>query len=196
MMKRPDYSRPKAKPAICPKSVLRTLLFAFMAATAQPSAAEDDPAVPDNIAPHRAPVQPLPFGHKTHLAAGLVCQTCHLNPEPGNQMTFPDIETCMACHHTIAQDQPAIRRLQEFSAAGQQIPWVRVYAITPGVNWSHRAHLNAGTQCVTCHGDVSQFDEMAETKAVSAMASCIGCHQARKAPAQCVVCHAWPTDPD
>lgn len=111
-------------------------------------------------------------------------------------MTFPDTEICMSCHSTIAADKPAIMDLQDFFVSGLQIPWVRVYAITPGVTWNHRAHLDAGTQCETCHGDISQTETVAETKAILAMATCISCHQARDAPAECVSCHAWPTDQD
>ncbi len=109
-------------------------------------------------------------------------------------MTFPATELCMFCHSVNAKDTPAIMDLQEFSKSGQQIPWVRVYAITPGVNWSHRTHLNAGTQCETCHGDMKQIGSVAETRATVAMATCIGCHQALATSAQCVTCHNWPTD--
>lgn len=154
----------------------------------------DAQQVPDNIAPHPAPAQPLPFSHKTHLASGVACQTCHTNPDPGALMTFAATETCMSCHQTIAKDEPAIMDLHAFWASGQPIPWVRVYAITPGVTWSHRVHLDAGEQCETCHGDVKKMNVMAETKAIRAMATCIGCHQERSAPSQCVSCHAWPTD--
>ncbi len=196
-MKRSDCSNITAKPAICRKTMLCTLLLAFMPATsvtAQQSPAGAVPTVPDNVAPHPAPAQPLPFSHKTHLASGLACQTCHINPDPGTQMTFPATESCMSCHSTIAKDKPAIMSLHAFWESDQQIPWVRVYAITPGVSWSHRAHLDAGTQCETCHGDLSQIETVAETKAILAMATCISCHQAREAPAECVTCHAWPSD--
>jgi c(7)-type cytochrome triheme protein len=179
------------------KNILCILLIAFVASmpvTAQQSSSLAVQAVPDNIAPHAAPTQPLPFSHKTHVASGLPCQMCHINPDPGTLMTLPATDTCMSCHGTIAADKPAIMTLQEFSESGQQIPWVRVYAITPGVTWSHRVHLDAGAQCETCHGDISQTEAVAETKAIRSMASCISCHQAHEAPAECVTCHAWPTD--
>lgn len=196
-MKSSNCSHTTVKPAISRKAMLCTMLFTVM--TAIPASAQQFPvgavtAVPDNIAPHPAPDQPLPFSHELHLASGLVCQTCHINPDPGTLMTYPATETCMSCHSMIAKDKPAIMRLQEFSESGQEIPWVRVYAITPGVSWGHRAHLDAGTRCETCHGDVSQIENVAETKAILAMASCISCHQAREAPAECVTCHAWPSD--
>lgn len=196
-MKRLHCANTTALPAICRGTLLRTLLLGYMAAmpvTALPSPAGVAPAVPDNIAPHPAPVQPLPFSHKTHLAIGPACQTCHHGPDPGIQMTFPATEICMSCHRMLAKDKPAIMDLQEFSKSGQRIPWLRVYAVTPGVNWSHRAHLDAGMQCETCHGDMQQIETVAETKAIVAMATCIGCHRAVATSTQCVTCHTWPTD--
>ena len=151
-------------------------------------------AVPENLAPHAAPAQPLPFSHKTHMLLELECQTCHSNPDPGSLMTFPATELCMSCHVAVATDQPAIASLRAFAESAQKIPWTRVYALTPGVTWSHRAHLDSGTQCKTCHGDISQAEAVSETKAILAMATCISCHQARGAVVECVTCHAWPTD--
>jgi hypothetical protein len=148
----------------------------------------------DNFAPRPAPEQPIPYSHKTHLALKLQCQTCHSNPDPGNQMTFPATSTCMTCHANIAKDKPAIVKLAEFSKSGQLIPWVRVYQVTPGVTWTHRKHLQAGMQCVMCHGDLSQLDAIAQTTSVTSMASCISCHQSHKAPTACATCHAWPTE--
>jgi len=172
--------------------LLATLVYGPTAA--QQSKADEGPIVPENLAPHTAPAQPLPFSHKTHATSGLPCQTCHINPDPGSLMTFPATETCMSCHHAVATDRPAIKSLQAFAESGQKIPWVRVYAVTPGVNWSHRPHLLADTQCETCHGDISQAEAVSETKAVLAMASCISCHETRGAKKECVTCHAWPTD--
>ncbi len=173
---------------------LLLVLFIVAPGTAQQSATKSTSAVPDNIAAHTAPVQPLPFSHKSHMMLGLACQTCHSNPDPGSMMTFPATQTCMSCHFAVASDKNAIVRLQAFAESGQMIPWVRVYEITPGVNWSHRTHLDSGAQCETCHGDISQAEAVSETTAILAMATCISCHQARGAVADCVTCHAWPTD--
>jgi hypothetical protein len=171
------------------------LAFLFIApGNAQQPDADEAPAVPDNIAPHTAPAQPLPYSHKTHVALGLVCQTCHTNPDPGSLMTYPAIEMCVSCHLSVATDKSAIAELHEFAASGQNIPWVRVYTVTPGVTWNHRAHLVSGTQCETCHGDIGQTEAVSESKAILAMASCISCHEARGARTECVTCHVWPTD--
>ncbi len=150
------------------------------------------PDVPANIAPHPAPEQPLPFSHQLHVGMGLDCKTCHTNPAPGRQMTFPATATCMGCHSVIATDHPAIQKLAGYASADQPIPWVRVYKVLPGVTWTHRKHLEAGLQCTSCHGLVGDLPAMAQLTAVTAMASCIGCHQARHASTQCATCHAWP----
>ncbi len=171
------------------------LAFLFVPpGSAQQAAAEGGSLVAENIATHSAPDQPLPYSHKTHVALGLVCQICHTNPDPGTLMTYPATETCMSCHLAVATDKTSILSLQAFAESGQKIPWVRVYAVTPGVTWTHRAHLVSGTHCETCHGDISQTEAVSESKATLAMASCISCHEARGAKAECVTCHAWPTD--
>lgn len=180
-------------PAVALAAVL-TVLIAAVPVIAQRAPAVVVPSVPDNVAPPPAPEQPLPFSHGTHTSAGLTCGLCHVNPDPGEQMTLPATEICMSCHRAVATDRPAIVALNEYAESGRTIPWVRVYAITPGVDWSHRVHLDAGTPCATCHGDVGEADAVAETKAIRAMATCIGCHRASQAATDCVACHAWPTD--
>jgi hypothetical protein len=152
--------------------------------------------VPANLAPHPAPEQPLPYSHKTHvgLGLGLACRLCHVNPAPGTEMAFPATSTCMNCHATVVTDRPAIKKLAEYAHSKQPIPWVRVYKVLPGVTWTHRKHLQAGVQCETCHGAVGDLQAMSETTAVTAMASCVSCHEARGVSAACAVCHAWPAD--
>ncbi len=151
-------------------------------------------SVPVNSAPHPAPEQPLPFSHRQHVAAlHLDCRTCHTNPDPGRQMTFPATSVCMGCHTAIATDKPAIQKLTAYANSGEPIPWVRVYTILPGVTWTHRKHVQAGVKCESCHGSVGELAAMQELSAVTSMASCIGCHQKRHVSAACVTCHAWPT---
>jgi len=170
------------------------VLLVTVAVRAQPSSQAATQEVPDNPAPHPAPAQPLPFSHSTHQASGLECETCHANPDPGDQMTFPATGTCMLCHSTVATDSPAIVRLAEFVGSSQPVPWVRVYRVMPGVTWTHRTHLQAGMRCAMCHGDVTQGDAMAEITSVRAMASCISCHDAHQARNTCQTCHAWPAN--
>src|ERR1700716_588390 len=149
--------------------------------------------VPDNPSPHPAPEQPIPYSHKQHLAFGLKCRECHTNPEPGKLMTFPDTAKCMQCHVTIATDKPSIQKIAQYAASNQQIPWVRVYKVIPGVNWTHRAHLAAGVKCETCHGDVSHISAMSEVTSVVTMYSCLTCHEMNHAKDTCETCHARPS---
>jgi hypothetical protein len=83
-------------------------------------------------------------------------------------------------------------KLSEYAESGRPVPWVRVYQVTPGVTWTHRKHLQAGLQCMNCHGDVGQLERMSQTSAVTSMASCISCHQSHNASTVCETCHAWP----
>jgi Cytochrome c7 and related cytochrome c len=174
------------------------LLAHATAICAQPPAAMGaaPQEVYDNVAPHPAPEQPIPYSHKTHLALGLTCTTCHTQPEAGAQMGFPPTSTCMSCHNAVAADTPAIKQLAEFARSAQPIPWVRVYQVLPGVTWSHQPHLAAGVDCGACHGDVASLDAMAMTTSVVAMASCVGCHETRSANTVCYTCHAWPAPPE
>jgi class III cytochrome C family protein/cytochrome c7-like protein len=149
--------------------------------------------VPDNPSPHPAPEQPIRYSHKQHLAFGLKCQECHTNPEPGKLMTFPDTAKCTQCHVTIAKDKASIQKIAQYAASNQQIPWVRVYKVIPGVNWTHRAHLAVGVKCETCHGDVSQLSAMSEVTSVVTMYSCLNCHEMNHAKTTCETCHVRPS---
>lgn len=159
------------------------------------ASAQQDPVaqeVPPNVAAHPAPEQPIPYSHRTHLALGLACETCHAGGQSTAQMGFPDTAICMSCHSAIAADRPPIQRLAQLAAAGETIPWARVYEVLPGVTWSHQPHLAAGVACGACHGRVSELDAMQMTTSVTAMASCLGCHETRAASTACATCHAWP----
>lgn len=145
--------------------------------------------VPDNLSEHPAPVQPIPYSHKKHLAVGLECKKCHTNPDPGKLMTFPATSTCMECHVTIAKAKPSIQKLAEYAKSKQAIPWVRVYTVLPGVAWNHRPHLEAGVKCETCHGQVRELEAMAEVTSVTTMYSCLNCHELNHAKAACDTCH-------
>ncbi|MBA4489840.1 cytochrome c3 family protein [Paracoccus sp. S1E-3] len=147
-----------------------------------------------------APEQPLPFNHEWHVTeVGLDCTNCHTNPDPGRLMTFPDTQTCMDCHSDIATDKEPIQRLTQYHDNQQSVPWVRVYQLLPGVNWSHRTHVDAGVGCLNCHGPVPELEQMREVTAVTAMASCQSCHQQQDAQNgtalnTCATCHTWPDD--
>ena len=146
-------------------------------------------AVPDNPSEHPAPMQPIPYSHKKHLALGMECKACHTNPQPGKLMTFPDTARCMQCHAAVAKDKPSIQKLASYARSKQAVPWVRVYTVLPGVAWSHRPHLQAGLNCETCHGQVRGMEQMSEVTSVTTMYVCLNCHEMNHAKTACDTCH-------
>ncbi len=163
------------------------LLAATLLSASSP--AQQGSAANPEAAATTAPVQPLPFSHKTHSSFQLSCKFCHTNPEPGNRMTLPVAQTCMGCHAAVATDKPAIQQLAAFAKSGQPIPWKPVYSVPGFVYWSHRTHLEAGLACEMCHGNVAQMEVMNRTTNVTTMAGCVACHRKKEAPTGCETCH-------
>lgn len=135
------------------------------------------------------PKQPIAFSHKQHAGDfKLPCATCHVNPAPGEAMTFPAESKCMACHQSVKTDSPEIQRLAKFVADAKRVPWVRVYQVPAIIFWSHKPHLDAGATCAECHGDVRSLSVMAKEKETS-MGSCMECHRQKKVSNDCSFCH-------
>jgi hypothetical protein len=132
--------------------------------------------------------QPLPYSHKTHLALGLKCESCHRNPDPGELMGFPPESFCMGCHRSIKTDSPHIQKLAAASREKQAIPWVRVYQLPKYVYFSHQVHTKAGTTCETCHGMVRTRDLITK-EVVHNMRFCMACHASSNARNTCTTCH-------
>ncbi len=137
-----------------------------------------------------APEQPLPYSHKTHVALGLQCRSCHTNPDAGKLMTYPPTVVCMGCHQAIARDRPSIQKLAEFAKSGEPIPWVRVYRVPDYVYWRHGTHLEAEVTCTECHGPVAERDVIRVETNVTRMLGCVTCHDKRQAYTDCAACHA------
>ena len=138
----------------------------------------------------KQPVQPIAFPHKTHLAKGLQCETCHTGVNLGPDAAIPSVKFCMACHLVIAKDRPEIKKLAAYQARGEDVPWVRVYDYTASahVRFNHAPHIRAAVACSSCHGDLTQ-----QTTAVRAvnlsMGYCLSCHTQRKVSVDCTTCH-------
>jgi hypothetical protein len=135
--------------------------------------------------------QPLPFSHQTHAsAAKLACQDCHPTPAKfGAAMGFPATAKCMACHILIAKDKPAIRKLAEFAASKQPVPWERVYQLAGFVFFDHRFHLMNEAKCEDCHGPVGERDVTSDELNSTKMAFCQDCHRRTRASGGCNTCH-------
>ncbi len=135
------------------------------------------------------PVQPIPFSHKHHAGTlNLPCGTCHLNPDPGEQMQYPKTTVCMQCHKTVKKDSPIIQQLAETAQRGEEIAWVRIYQLPSYVFFSHRAHSKAGAKCMDCHGRVAMHTVLFKEGDIS-MGACMDCHVKNNASVDCQYCH-------
>ena len=83
-------------------------------------------AMRDFLGRRPAPVQPIAYTHKVHLAAGLQCLNCHTGADSGPDAQLPGVRFCMACHQIIAADRPEIKKLAAYLERGEDIPWQRV----------------------------------------------------------------------
>ncbi len=113
---------------------------------------------------------------------------CHPNPDPGEAMTIAAASACMQCHSAVKTDSPTIQKLAAFAKNDREIPWARVYQIPSFVNFSHKAHVEAGNTCAECHGGVAARDQLFRETDIS-MGGCMNCHRAKKASIDCTYCH-------
>jgi len=147
-------------------------------------------SAPKPAAVGTGPVQPIAFNHQQHMqTAKMSCKDCHEPRGNGTTLAMPQAPKCMTCHNSIATDKPDIKRLAEAAKNEDPIPWIRVYRVPSFVTFSHKTHTTAGATCEECHGPVSERTVIAQEKDTN-MGSCIGCHQAKGAPATCDTCHA------
>jgi uncharacterized Zn-binding protein involved in type VI secretion len=136
------------------------------------------------------PVQPIAYTHKVHLANGLQCTDCHVGVDQGPDARIPSVNFCMTCHQVIATDKTEIKKLAEYKARGEDIPWQRVYGFEPSahVKFNHAPHIRAGVDCAKCHGDM-HTQTVAERKVDHTMGFCVECHRENNASVDCVTCH-------
>jgi hypothetical protein len=99
--------------------------------------------------------QPIHFPHNVHVQQYKIdCQYCHANARRSTAAGLPSVSRCMGCHQITAADKPEIKKLADYAARGEPIPWVRVYKLPEFTYFSHKAHVAAGVRCQTCHGPV------------------------------------------
>jgi hypothetical protein len=139
--------------------------------------------------PPAPPTQPIAFDHHIHTqVAGLDCAFCHRTAARGVTAGLPDVQQCMACHSTIGQGQPEVDKVRNAWLQQQTIDWQRVDRLPDHTRFTHDAHIQAGIPCATCHGEVSQMQQIVQMRALK-MADCVACHQQLGAPTECSTCH-------
>ncbi len=154
-----------------------------------PSAHATGSGAPVITDPQPGPPQPIPFNHKLHVGtAKLGCNDCHAPSKNGATVAMPQAGKCMICHAAVDADKPDIQQLAAAAKSGEPIVWNRVYAVPSFVQFSHKTHMDTGSQCADCHGDVAQQEVIARVRDIS-MGGCISCHTAKAAPVGCGTCH-------
>jgi len=96
----------------------------------------------------------------------------------------------MACHESIKTDSPEIQKLAAYSERKEQPPWKRVYWIpsSADVFFTHKPHIRANVDCVTCHGQIGQMHQV-KREVNQDMGWCVACHRAQRVSVDCYVCH-------
>ena len=122
-----------------------------------------------------APEQPIAYSHRSHVEAGVQCLFCHTSALRSDIAGIPSMQKCMGCHTIIATDNEAVQALTSFWERGEPIPWARVNKQPDFVFFSHQAHLRAGENCETCHGDVGRMTVTHPVLKMD-MGWCLDCH--------------------
>jgi hypothetical protein len=145
---------------------------------------------------------PLTFSHARHLALPSVqCTTCHpaaLTSRSALDNLIPTEAACRGCHAidrspSGAPPPPgtpsptgACRACHPAYTPGAAVARVRIPP--PNLKFDHAAHR--ATDCRTCHGDLlAERVGLATRDHLPRMATCLGCHDDRAAPAACTTCH-------
>jgi hypothetical protein len=78
------------------------------------------------------------------------------------------------------------------------IEWVKVHNLPDYVHFDHRAHVHAGVDCQTCHGNIESMERVRQAEALS-MGWCVNCHRESNrigvkghpvnASVDCTTCH-------
>jgi hypothetical protein len=140
-----------------------------------------------------APEQPIVYSHRTHVEAGVPCLFCHTSALRADVAGIPSVQKCMGCHAIIAAHNPDVQVLAGYWERRQPIPWNRVNRQPDFVYFSHQAHLGAGINCETCHGDVGHMT-VAKPVVKMDMGWCLDCHLKQPEEkvarlADCLTCH-------
>lgn len=172
-------------------ALVATSTFVLIPARAaeQAGAGQPDTGADGDSAPAGPNSQPIDFSHTRHVVrAGIKCQFCHAYARRGPVAGIPPVERCAGCHRSILSERPEIERVLGYWEREEPIPWIRVHDLPDYVRFSHKAHIRAGVDCATCHGDVASMAIARQVESLS-MGWCVDCHTEREASRDCVICH-------
>ncbi len=137
-----------------------------------------------------APDQPIDFPHTVHAGTlNLDCTFCHRSVEEEPYAGLPALEQCMFCHNVVQPEASTqIPLLLEAWNNYESVNWTKVHNLPDHVKFVHEAHINAGFECSTCHGDVQNMTQIKQVRDLR-MDDCVQCHLANEAPIDCTTCH-------
>ena len=158
--------------------------------------------------------QPINFPHNVHVGTYKIdCRYCHADARRSEFAGIPSVTRCMGCHKIVAADRPEIRKLAEYAAKSQPIPWQRMYKLPEFTYFPHKSHIRAVLKCQQCHGPVETMTTVSASTGPRlgndllnlvglrtpapplTMGWCIECHREQNAtrglaaPLDCVTCH-------
>ncbi|SFH78116.1 cytochrome c3 family protein [Modicisalibacter xianhensis] len=123
------------------------------------------------------PEQPVPFSHEHHVSGlGLDCQYCHTGVEKSDFAGLPPTYTCMTCHSQLWTNAEMLEPVRQSLKRDEPIEWVRVHDLPDFTYFSHRAHVNNGVGCESCHGRVDEMPITSQRKPLT-MQWCLSCHR-------------------
>jgi Cytochrome c7 and related cytochrome c len=125
----------------------------------------------------KSPPQPVPFNHAQHIGLQISCQYCHTSVTVAASAGIPSTQTCMTCHSVIRTDSPALAPVRDSYATGTPIAWNRVHDLGDFAYFNHSIHVAKGVGCSTCHGQVSQMNQIRQVAPLT-MGWCLDCHRA------------------
>ena len=149
------------------------------------------------------------FPHRTHLAQGLDCQTCHSAAASSQDATdnlLPDTRLCVACHNgQVAPEidpsplagRKAAERTYRFDHQfhlGLGDPGPLIAAAIDSGNYhgkpgDARRFLGSGNACAGCHRGLEESLAVDASTDMPKMGDCIVCHTRIDNPFTCKECH-------
>jgi len=139
------------------------------------------------------PDQPINFPHDIHAGTYKIdCKYCHTGVEVSRHASVPSLNVCMNCHGPalVQKDSPELQKLRDAFNNNKAVAWQKVHLLPDHVRFNHAAHIKAGKDCTTCHGNVQEMAKIFQNASL-AMGWCVNCHRQpeNKASTNCSTCH-------
>lgn len=131
------------------------------------------------------------FPHRVHVVDNdLACSFCHGHAKSADDPGMPPPELCAQCHDRFDGDKPPARRVRAFYDEQSRYRRVADAGLPGDVRFSHRAHVTgARLDCVACHADVGEQDEV-PLQPLASKPQCMDCHAQSGKSNACAECHA------